>query len=170
MIGVVLTESAKIHPIGWVLIIGFLVVMVWAVWYDKKKSGKFNEEIDKLFADNKVYGNEVMFITKDNELVIRYHIMGVSGYKIFKLDDVKYMMSYWNFQTKSWHQTLYNEKKKVVVGEEHKSAKKKPLKAKAYFQDGHTEDVEFIEMILKFVPNAEVVGMGFKEYKGSYKK
>lgn len=169
MIGVVLAEGAKIQPIGWVLIIGFLVIIVWAVWYDKKRSGKFDEEVDKLFADKKVYGNEAVFITKDNELVVRNHSMGVSGYKIFKMEDVKYIMSCWDYQSKSWHLNLYNEKKKVVVGEEHKSAKKKPLKAKAYFST-RNENVEFIEMLLQFAPTAQLVGMGFKEYKGSYKK
>ena len=169
MIGVVLTESAKMPLIGWVLIIGFLVVMVWAVWYDKKKSGKFDEEIDKLFADNKVYGNDTIFITKDNELVVRYHYQAVSGYKIFKLEDVKYIMSCWDHSSKCWILNLYNEKKKAVVGEDHKSTKRKPLKATAHFST-RNENVEFIEMLFKFVPNAELVGMYFKEYKGSYKK
>lgn len=169
MIGVVLTEGAKIQPIGWVLIIGFLVIIVWAVWYDKKRSGKFDEEVDKLFADKKVYGNEAVFITKDNELVVRNHSMGVSGYKIFKMEDVKYIMSCWDYQAKSWSLNLYNEKKKVVVGEDHKSSKKNPLKAKAYF-NSRNENVEFIEMLLQFAPTAQLVGMGFKEYKGSFKK
>ena len=55
------------------------------------------------------------------------------------------------------------------VGEDHKSSKKNPLKAKAYFST-RNENVEFIEMLLQFAPNAQLVGMGFKEYKGGYKK
>lgn len=169
MIGVVLTEGAKMSPIGWVLIIGLIVVIVWAVWYDKKRSGKFDEEIDKLFADNKVYGNDTIFITKDNELVVRYHYQAVSGYKIFKLEDVKYIMSCWDHSSKCWILNLYNEKKKAVVGEDHKSTKRKPLKATAHFST-RNENVEFIEMLLQFAPTAQLVGMYFKEYKGDYKK
>lgn len=169
MIGVVLTEGAKMPLIGWVLIIGLIVVIVWAIWYDKKRSGKFDEEIDKLFADNKVYGNDTIFITKDNELVVRYHYQAVSGYKIFKLEDVKYIMSCWDHSSKCWILNLYNEKKKAVVGEDHKSTKRKPLKATAHFST-RNENVEFIEMLLQFAPTAQLVGMYFKEYKGDYKK
>lgn len=169
MIGAVLTESAKMSPIGWVLIIGLIVVIVWAIWYDKKRSGKFDEEIDKLFADKKVYGNDTIFITKDNELVIRYHYQAVSGYKIFKLEGIKYILSFWNPVDKIWCVGLYNEKKKNIVGEDHKSAKRKPLKAKAYFRT-KSEDVEFIEMLVKFIPDAELAGMSFKEYKGGAKQ
>ncbi|MBQ8039855.1 MAG: hypothetical protein IJ274_08320 [Lachnospiraceae bacterium] len=155
--------------VGIILVVVIVAVMVWAIMYDKKKSGQFDEEVDKLFADKKVYGNEVIFITQDNELVARYHSGGVSGYKLFKLDDVKYVMSCWDSTSKCWQIGLYNEKKKSIPGEDHKSSKKKPLKTKAIFR-GKSEDVEFLEMIMKFAPNAELVGLYFKEYKGGLKK
>lgn len=155
--------------IGIIVAIGIVAFIVWAIMFDKKRSALFDEETDQLFADKKVYGDEKIFITSENELVIRYHSAGVSGYKIFKLANVKYIMSCWDFSSKCWRINLYDEKKKVIVGEEHKSAKKKPLKAKAYFQD-RSEDVEFVEMLVKFIPNAELVGMGYKEYKGNFKK
>lgn len=173
MIGVVLTEGAKIQPMGWVLIIGFLVLLVGGVIIgsiiDKKNRAIFAEVEAKRFEGKKVYGNDNIFITSDNELVFRYAAAGTRGYKIFKLEDIKYIMSCWNYQAKSWSLNLYNEKKKVVVGEDHKSSKKNPLKAKAYF-NSRNENVEFIEMLLQFAPTAQLVGMGFKEYKGSYKK
>ena len=173
MIGVVLTEGAKIQPMGWVLIIGFLVLLVGGVIIgsiiDKKNRAIFAEVEAKRFEGKKVYGNDNIFITSDNELVFRYAAAGTRGYKIFKLEDIKYVMSCWNYQAKSWSLNLYNEKKKVVVGEDHKSSKKNPLKAKAYF-NSRNENVEFIEMLLQFAPTAQLVGMGFKEYKGSYKK
>ncbi len=151
------------------LVIVIVAIFVWAIMYDKKRAGQFDEEFAKKFADKKVYGNDKIFITSENELVIGYHINGVSGYKIFKLSDVKYIMSCWDFTTKCWHMGLYNEKKKSVVGEDHKSTKKNPLKAKAIFQD-RNEDVEFLEMLMKFAPDAELVGLYFKEYKGNLEK
>ncbi len=169
MVGAILTESAKIQPMGWVLIIGFVVVLVWAILYDKKKSKQFDDNVDKMFADKKVYGNEATFITSDNELVNRYSWAGVSGYTLYKLDSVKYIISCWDSAAKQWYIGLYNEKKKRVVGEAHSSGKKSVRKSKAGFFE-NSENVEFIEMLLKFAPNAELVGMGFKEYKGSYKK
>lgn len=169
MVGVILTESAKIQPVGWVLIIGFVVVLVWAILYDKKKSKQFDDNVDEMFADKKVYGNEVTFITSDNELVNRYSWAGVSGYTLYKLDSVKYIISCWDPAAKQWYTGLYNEKKKCIVGEEHSSGKKRVRKSKAGFF-GDSENVEYLEMLLKFAPNAELVGMGFKEYKGNFKK
>lgn len=173
MIGVVLTEGAKIQPMGWVLIIGFLVLLVGGVIIgsiiDKKNRAIFAEVEAKRFEGKKVYGNDNIFITSDNELVFRYAAAGARGYKIFKLEDVKYIMSCWDHSSKCWILNLYNEKKKAVVGEDHKSTKRKPLKATAHFST-RNENVEFIEMLLQFAPTAQLVGMGFKEYKGSYKK
>ena len=58
MIGVVLTEGAKIQPMGWVLIIGFLVVLVVGVIIgsiiDKKNKAAFVEEEAKRFEGKKV--------------------------------------------------------------------------------------------------------------------
>ncbi len=155
--------------VGIILVVGLIAVIVWAVMYDKKRAGQFDAQTDKLFEGKKAYGNESIFITIDNELVIRYHSAGVSGYKIYKPTEVKYVMSCWNPVDKIWNIGLYNEKKKLVVGEDHKSTKKNPLKAKAYFQ-GNSENVEFVEMLLKFAPEAQLVGMSFKEYKGSVKQ
>lgn len=169
MVGIVLTESAKIQPMGWALIIGFSVVLIWAILYDKKKSKQFDNKVDKMFADKKVCGNDALFITSDNELVNRYSWAGVSGYSLYKLDSVKYIISCWDSAANQWYLGLYNEKKKRIVGEAHSSGKKKVRKAKAGFF-GDSENVELIEMILKYAPNAELVGMGFKEYKGSYRK
>lgn len=132
MIGVVLTEGAKIQPMGWVLIIGFLVLLVGGVIIgsiiDKKNRAIFAEVEAKRFEGKRVYGNDNIFITSDNELVFRYAAAGTRGYKIFKLEDIKYVMSCWNYQAKSWSLNLYNEKKKVVVGEDHKSSKRILLK------------------------------------------
>ncbi len=173
MIGVVLTEGAKIQPMGWVLIIGFVVVLVVGMIIggiiDKKNRGLFAEKEAKRFEGKKVYGDDAVFITSDNEVVIRYASAGVRGYKIFKLEEIKYLMSCWDPGSKCWHIGFYNEKKKVVVGEDHKSSKKTPLKAKAYFQE-RGEDVEFLELILKFAPGVQLVGRSFKEYKGNLKK
>ena len=173
MIGVLLTEGAKIQPMGWVLIIGFIVVLVVGMIIggiiDKKNRGLFAQKEAKRFEGKKVYGDDTIFITSDNELVIRYASAGVRGYKIFKLEGIKYILSFWNPVDKIWCLGLYNEKKKNIVGEDHKSSKKNPLKAKAYFRT-KSEDVEFVEMLVKFIPNAELAGMSFKEYKGNLKK
>lgn len=152
-----------------IVVVAIVAISVWAIQFDKKRSAIFDEETNKLFADKKVYGNDNIFITTETELVIRNHSGGVSSYKIFKLDEVKYIMSCWNPVDKIWCLGLYNEKKKNIAGEEHKSTKKTPLKAKAYFRT-KSENVEFVEMLVKYIPNAELVGMSFKEYKGSYKK
>lgn len=155
--------------VGIIVIVAIVALVVWAIMFDKKRSAQFDEKVDQLFEGKKVYGNETIFITSDNELVIRYHSAGVSGYKIFKPTDIRYIMSCWNPVDKIWNIGLYNEKKKLIVGEEYKSAKKNPLKAKAYFQ-GRSENVEFVELLMKFAPEAQLVGMSFKEYKGGAKQ
>ena len=172
MVGVVLTEGAKIQPMGWALIIGFVVVLVVGVIVgsiiDKKNAGIFVEEEKKRFEGKKIYGNDTVFITSDNELIIRYASAGVKGYKLFELDNIKYIISCWDAGARDWYIGFYNENKKQIVGEDHKSSKKKPLKTKAGFH-GSSENVEFLEMIIKYAPNAKLVGLAFKEYKGSLK-
>lgn len=173
MLGVVLSESAKIQPMGWALIIGFVVILVVGVIIgskiDKKNSSQFDAEVDKQFADKLVCGNRNIFITSDNELVLRYKETGRSGYKLYPLNGVKYIMSCWDSSTKCWRIGLYNEKKKLVAGEDHKAGKKKVFNTKASFP-AKSESVEFLEMIMKYTPDAELVGLYFKEYKGSLKK
>lgn len=155
--------------VGIIVVVAIVAIMVWAIMFDKKRSAQFEEKVDQLFEGKKVYGNDTIFITDDNELVIRYHSAGVSGYKLFKSAEVKYIMSCWNPVDKIWYINLYNEKKKFVVGEDYKSTKKNPLKAKASFQ-GKSENVEFVELLMKFAPEAQLVGMSFKEYKGGAKQ
>ncbi len=173
MFGVILSESAKIQPMGWVLIIGFVVLLVGGVIIgrkiDKKNSGKFDAETDMKFADKIAEGNRNIFITTDKELVLRYKNMGQSGYKLYKLEGIKYIMSCWDSTSKCWRIGLYNEKKKLVPGEDHKAGKKKVFNTKASFP-AKSESVEFLEMIMKYAPDAELVGLYFKEYKGSLKK
>lgn len=173
MIGVVLTESAKIQPMGWVLIIGFVVIlavgMIIGARIDKKNRGKFEVEEAKRFEGKKVYGSEVVFITSDNELVIRYDSAGVKGYKIFKLESIKYIMSCWDSTVKQWYIGLYDENKKGIKGEDHNSGTKPLRKADASFH-GKSENVEFLEMVMKYAPDAQLVGLYFKEYKGSLQK
>ena len=155
--------------VGIIVVIAIVAIVVWAIMFDKKRAAQFDEKVEQLFADKKVFGNETIFITPENELVTRYHSGGVSGYKIFKLADVKYIMSCWDSSSNCWQIGLYNEKKKSIVGEDHKSTKKNPLKAKAIFQ-GKSENVEFLEMVMKFAPEAQLVGLYFKEYKGALKQ
>ncbi len=155
--------------VGILLVIGFVAIMVWAVKHDKEKAKQFEEEFEKQFAEKRVYGNEKIFITPDNELVVCYAANGVKGYKIFKLENVKYIMSCWDYTAKCWRIGLYEENKKLLKGEDHNSGTKPLRKAEAHFAN-RSEDVEFLEMIMKFVPNAELVGLYFKEYKGSLKK
>ena len=155
--------------VGIIVVVAIVAIFVWAIMFDKKRAAQFDEKVEQLFADKKVFGNETIFITPENELVTRYHSGGVSGYKIFKLADVKYIMSCWDSSTKCWRIGLYNEKKKLVAGEDHKAGKKKVFNTKASFP-AKSESVEFLEMIMKYTPDAELVGLYFKEYKGSLKK
>ncbi len=164
-----MSEGAKIQPIGWILIIGFAVLIVYLAIYDKKNAKRFDEEFEKKFQDKKVFGNDKIFITTGNELIVRERVNGASGYRILKLDDVKFIMSTWDFTTKMWHLGLYNENRKLVKGERYHSGKKGANKTDAHFSF-NGEDVELIEMLVKYIPKAQLVGREFKEYKGNYKE
>lgn len=169
MAGILLSEGAKIQPIGWILIIGFAALIIYLAIYDKKNAKRFDEEFEKTFQDKKVFGNDKIFITTGNELIVRERVNGASGYRILKLDDVKYILSAWDITTKMWHLGLYGEDKKVIKGERYHSGKKGANKVKGYFSFSR-EDVELIEMLVKHIPKAQLVGRDFKEYKGNYKE
>lgn len=169
MMGILLAEGAKIQPVGWVLIIGFVALMIYLVIYDKKNAKKFDEEFEKQFQDKKAFGNDRIFITTENELVLREKVNGAGGYQIFKLEDVRYIMSTWDFTIKMWHIGLYGDNKKAIKGEGYHSGKKGGRKVTAVFRF-RGEDEQLIEMLVNHMPQAQLVGMGFKEYKGNYKK
>lgn len=155
-------EGAKIQPFGWVLIIGFLIVFIFGLIYDKKKSKKFSQEIDKKFEGKSVDGGYGSFITDDNELVMRFLGINMSGYKIFRLDNVAYVMTAWDYSIRKWVFALYDEKRKIIKGQEFVSTKRKPHRTKAYFQSDE-EAVNLWELVHKHVPDAKHVGLYFKD-------
>lgn len=162
-------ESAKIQPMGWVLIIGFLAFFIFGLIYDKKKAKKFDEELDKKFEGQMEDGNKGLFVTPDRELVSRYGVGNFSGYEMFKLDAIKYVMiAYDNTRgCRYWVVGLYDENKKIIKGMKHMSTKKKPSSTRAYFTHFPTEQAAEVvwEFVHKHVPDAERVGKFFKDEK-----
>uniref|UniRef100_UPI004056B6E5 hypothetical protein n=1 Tax=Acetatifactor sp. TaxID=1872090 RepID=UPI004056B6E5 len=162
-------EEAAITPVGWVLIIGFLAVLIFGLIYDKKKAKKFDEELDKKFDGQMEDGNRGLFVTPDRELVSRYSVGNYSGYETFKLDAIKYVMvAYDNTRgCRFWVVGLYDENKKIIKGKRYLSTKKKPSNARAYFTHFPTEkDAEFLwEFVHKHVPEAQRVEKFFKDLK-----
>lgn len=160
---ILLTQEAKtIHPVALVCIIGFIIVFILCLIYDKKKAKKFSENFLKEYEGKMADGDAVFFITTERELVMPYIAPTFSGYKIFKLDEVAYVMTAWDRTCKSWILALYDKNKKSIKGKEFRSTKKKPLKAKAYFTTD-AEAIERWEMIHKYVPDAKHVGIYFKD-------
>lgn len=155
-------EAGQIQPMGWVLIIGFVLVLILAVCYDKKKAKKLNEELDAELA-NKIAGTCGNFtVTTDNKLVTRFGAGAGSGYCFFSLDEVAYIMLCRDDTTRSWVLGLYGEDKKLIKGEKFNSNKKKAAKERAqFFVKG--EDIELRDFVHQYVPGAKLVGKYFKE-------
>ncbi len=161
----ILTQSTgAITPVGWVLIIGFLVILIWGIFYDRKKAKNYSGEIDKSFEGKVADGNDVLFVTTDGELVSRFSSEGLSGYEVYKLDDIAYVMSAWDSSAGRWQLGIYDSRKKSVKGLRYSSRKTKPAKARGIFFVSE-EPIEMREFVLKHAPKAVLVGKYFGEFK-----
>lgn len=155
-------ETGKIQPMGYVLIVGFAIILIWGLIHDRKKAGQFKGEIDKMFQDKiaGTCGNYI--ITTDNRLVEKFDLGIGSGYSMFSLADVAYIMTYRDSTVKTWKLALYDSNKKRIKGQKFDSRKKKASKTGADFIT-KGEDIELRDFIHSYVPQAKLVGLGFKE-------
>lgn len=157
-------ETGTIQPVGIVLIVGFVIILILCVRHDKKKSKQLGEETDKKFDGKIADGDSENFITTDRELVMRFAYGITSGYNVFKLNAIAYVMTAWDLTSRQWVFALYDENKKCIQGQQFISTKKNPVNTKAYvFTKTKEESIDMWELIHSHVPNAKHVGLGFKE-------
>lgn len=161
-------ETEPMTPMGWALIIGLAIILVWAVWYDRNKAKGLDEAMDKMFEGKVADGNDKFFITTDQQLVVRSAFVNYSSYDIFSLDKVAYVVTCldWNRKSKIklWIFALYDENKKCIKGQQFISTKKQPRNQKAYlFAASEKEANEMWELVHKHVPEAKHVGKFFKD-------
>lgn len=156
-------ETAQIQPVGIVLIVGFAIILIFGFIYDRKKAGKFNGEIDRM-TEGKVAGSLGNFtITTDNNLIVRFDAGTGSGYSIFPLAGVAYIMTAHDNTANSWILALYDADRKPVKGEKYDSRKKRPAREKAYFFTKKEEGMEYRDLIHNYAPQAKLVGKYFKD-------
>lgn len=164
---ILLTQEAEpMTPMGWALIIGFALILVWGLWYDRNKAKKLDRTADKLFEGKVADGNDKFFITTDGQLVVRSAFVNYSSYNIFSLDTVAYVMTCWDETSKMWIFALYDANKKSIKGRQFISTKKNPKNQKAHlFASSEKEANAMWELVHKYVPKAKHVGMYFRDIK-----
>lgn len=161
----ILTQSTgAITPVGWVLIIGFVIVFIWGMFYDRKKAKNYSWKIDKSFEGKVADGNDVLFVTTDGELVSRFLSEGLRGYEVYKLDDIAYVMNAWDSSAGVWQLGIYDSRKKSVKGLRYSSGKSTPAKAGGIFFFAE-EPIEMREFVLKHAPKAVLVGKYFRQFQ-----
>lgn len=164
-------ESAQIKPLGWVLIIGFAIAVVFGVLHDKKKASGFASDFASYIKENAIDNVGSIYITKNKELIFcdgNSTSLQVGCLK-FGLENVAYMMAFFESDihtnaSQKYVVGLYDSKKKLIKGVRQTSANKS-FKATADFILDSKEEVEaFYTMLSKYVSNVEKVGKFFKDY------
>lgn len=136
-------------PIGTALVVGFIILLIIAIWIDKQANKRFTKEISEKYPPKESFG--AFFITEKGEL-LRYCGSGtLVGYKKWNLADISYINSY------KGDVSFHNDKKKVMRGEYLTPSKKKFLKEKAYatFSVGYDNVPDFINFIKKYGPHIQ---------------
>ncbi len=153
--------GGQISPVGIVLIVGFVIILIWAVRHDKKMAKQF--EVDfKKGMDGKVAGSRGdFFLMTDNKLVVKYVQAKGCWCEVFPLENVSYIMTAHDGDI-GWGLSLYDVNKKLIKGEKFIYGRKKAMKADArFFTKG--EDIELRDFLLGYLPKAKPVKKYFKE-------
>ncbi len=155
-------EAQQLTPAGIAWIVVFAVIIGAAVIYDRKKAKKFSGSMEEQFAGRIMEESGNIFVTTDKELVAKSTAPTYVDYEIFSLENVAYVMAHKDKTAYGmWALSLYDSNKKIIKGVKIRSTKKKPQKTNAYILTNNRPD-EAVELVLKYVPNAQLVGLGFK--------
>ena len=128
-------------PAGLLLIIGFCIIVIIAVIFDKSASKKFEANFK---SENPVKANlKDMSITENGKLVFYLPSGTLVGYKVWNLNEIGYI------STNGSKFSILDKNMNVMAGE-YMTPSKKPVKEKAYktFEVGVGNNVqEYVDFL-----------------------
>ena len=143
-------EAATIKPLGWLLIIGFIIILAICIYVDKTSNKRFRAKIEKEYPSVDSLG--AMFVTEKKELLLYLGSGTLIGWKKWNLNDIAYV----SINDRGF--SLKDSNKKSLKGD-YLTASKKPLKEKAFafFPVGEDDARAYAEFITKHNPSIEVI-------------
>ena len=136
-----MTRRKRMTPAGLLLIIGFCIIVIIAVIFDKSASKKFEANFK---SENPVKANlKDMSITENGKLVFYLPSGTLVGYKVWNLNEIGYI------STNGSKFSILDKNMNVMAGE-YMTPSKKPVKEKAYktFEVGVGNNVqEYVDFL-----------------------
>ena len=136
-----MTRRKRMTPAGLLLIIGFCIIVIIAVIFDKSASKKFEANFK---SENPVKANlKDMSITENGKLVFYLPSGTLVGYKVWNLNEIGYI------STNRSKFSILDKNMNVMAGE-YMTPSKKPVKEKAYktFEVGVGNNVqEYVDFL-----------------------
>lgn len=146
-------ETGEIQPMGWVLIIGFLVFFIGGLIYDKKKKDSFIGDLAAMLQEKSIDNMYGSYITSDRALI--WILDG--GYMTCKLDDIYYISYGYDTINRNYGFTLRDEKGHVLKGKRYRSVKKKAEKCRMGTWVANREEAQgLFEFFKKHVPKVQL--------------
>lgn len=163
-----LLTATTLEPAVMVGIIVFVLFVIVAVIYDRKKAASFCADFFKQYQGKILEGDENIFVTTDGQLVMKMQESTRAGYYVYDLKDVAYVLTCYDSykRVRMWVFELYDSKKKLIKGALYVSTKRKPEKARAHRLVEQEATTDYLyELVRKYLPEVKRVGMYFKEYQ-----
>ena len=136
-------------PAGIALVVGFIVILIVCIIFDKKGNEKFKKQMEEQYPVKEAFGRA--YVTEKGELLYRLESGTVLGYKKWNLSEIAYIATYrgeFSFVDKDGN---------TMRGEYLTPSKKQFLKEKAYasFNVGIDKVKDFVAFVKKHGPHIE---------------
>lgn len=79
-------------PIGIAIIVGFIVILIICLMFDKKGNEKFKKQIEEQYPVKESFARA--YVTEKGELLYRLESGTVLGYKKWNLNDIAFIATY----------------------------------------------------------------------------
>ena len=148
-------------PIGVALIVGFIVILIVCIMFDKKGSKKFKKLIEERYPVKEAYGRA--YVTEKGELLYRLESGTVPGYKKWNISDIAYIATF-NARIPSggaisthMKQFCFLDKDKNTMQGEYLTPSKKPLlqKKQVNFAVENDDVDKLVAFVKKHGPHIE---------------
>lgn len=145
--------------VGYVIIAAFCIILFLAIKSDKNANKKFDEEFEKNYQVNDMYGD--MFITGKGELLYKLSSGTMTGYKKWNMSEIGYIGTGIGKHRKEF--SLYDHNMNVMPGEYLTASKKKRLKEYGYkqFDIGVGKDIDgYVDFVIKHASHVQRIAQG----------
>ncbi len=146
-------EPEQIGPAGIALIVGFIVILIICVIYDKKKKEQFNKNAVANFKDKSIDSGYGYHITNERQILF----ISDGMYELFNLDEIATLVYIWDHSRRGYSYSLKDANGKLVKGSRFCSGKNNAGKASLAGVAASEEDIQgMYEFFRKHVPSLQI--------------